>query len=99
MNEIFRFMALRPPDTSNPSRTIDISNPKSPFQQVLTTVRNRTVGQPNRRGDSSPSNLTFQGVPLRALRTMSVAATAPQNPVPRKVTARKAKALKTRAPK
>jgi hypothetical protein len=98
MDEIFRFMALRPPDTSNLSPTIDISNPKSPFQQILTTERNRAIGQPNRRGDSSPRNLTFRGVPLRALHAVSVAAsTAPNPTLPQAATAsRTAKAQKAK---
>src|ERR1017187_6375841 len=74
MNEIFRFMALRAPDTSDPSSVLDISNPKSPFQNLLTTERNRAIGQQTRRGDSSPRNLTVHGVPVRALRTVSLAA-------------------------
>jgi hypothetical protein len=85
MNEIFRFMALRAPDTSDPSPVLDISNPKSPFQNLLTTERNRAIGQQTRRGDSSPRNLTVHGVPLRALRTVSLAANAPhasQNTAP-----------------
>jgi len=77
MNEIFRFMALRAPDTSDPSPVLDISNPKSPFQNLLSTERNRSIGQQTRRGDSSPRNLTIHGVPLRALRTVGLAASAP----------------------
>jgi hypothetical protein len=75
MNEIFRFMALRAPDTSDPSPVLDISNPKSPFQILLTTERNRAIGQPIRRGSSSPRNLTVHGVPVRALRTVRLVAT------------------------
>lgn len=74
MNEIFRFMALRAPDTSNPSPVLDISNPKSPFQNLLRTERNRSIGQQTRLGDSSPRNLTVNGVPLRAMRSVRLVA-------------------------
>jgi hypothetical protein len=95
MNEIFRFMALRPPDTSNLAPTIDITNPKSALQGTLSSARNRSIGQPNLQGESSPSNPTVQGVPLRALRNVSLAAGAIQNPVPAK-TAKPARSPKIR---
>jgi len=101
MNEIFRFMALRPPDTSSPKPTLDISNPKSPFQRTLTTERNRAIGQVSRRGGSSPGNLTYKGIPIRALRNVTLASSVPQDQVagPSPASPRTERVRKARAPR
>jgi len=104
MNEIFRFMALRPPDTSNPSTPLDITNPASKLQGTLATERNRALGVPPSPtrvagvtvGSPSTTPITFRGMPLAAFRAsgtpLTVAApVAAAPPVPPTMTVPMAK--------
>ena len=47
MNELFRFMSLRSPDTSDVSSFIDPSNPRGGFQNAIVTAITTSATNPS----------------------------------------------------